>query len=129
MKKFLNNYLITVILMFVLGLVLGLVLGFINEESFLTDSRVYLTEFACFYSTLNKKSTQKTPVVVEDLSIDKDKLLRDGYLLEAAAKETKEKDKDKEKVTKVTKVTKENLEKPLKIVINGLVFNKLNNEL
>src|SRR6185437_11588799 len=105
MKKFLNNYLITVILMFVLGLVLG----FINEESFLTDSRVYLTEFDCFYSTLNKKSTQKTPVVVEDLSIDKDKLLRDGYLLEAAAKETKEsleKDKDKEKVTKVTKVTK-----------------------
>jgi|GEM_PF-3627468 len=80
-----------------------------------------------------KKNIKKSPVVVEDLSIDNDKLLRDGYLLEAAAKETSKAKALDEKTTTTTKVTKVNLEKsiekPLKIVVNGLIFNKLNNEL
>jgi hypothetical protein len=124
-KNLIMKKLHLIILGFILGFILVLVLGFINEKDFY--SFMDLAEFACFYSTFNKKSThkftKKTPVVLEDLSIDNDKLLRDGYLIEAAAKETKE------GLEKVTKVTKVNLEKPLKIVVNGLVFNKLNNEL
>jgi len=69
---------------------------------------VGLTPFTCFYST----NDSKVKVKVED----NEKFLKDGYLIEEAAKETKIK-------VKVKEGTKE------KIIINNLVFNKLNDEL
>lgn len=67
----------------------------------------------------------------------KDKVLKDGYLLETIAKETKESlarntlALEKEKAVKEVKdkSLEISVEKPLKIVFNGLVFNKLNDEL
>jgi hypothetical protein len=77
---------------------------------------VGLTPFTCFYST----NVSKVKVKVED----NEKFLRDGYLIEEAAKETKIKVKVKEGTKeKIKEGTKE------KIIINNLVFNKLNDEL
>jgi hypothetical protein len=127
MKKFLFNYLRVISLAIVLAFILAIVLAIIDEKSFyeFLDSRGYLTEFVCFYSTFNKESTKKiikkTTTVVEGLSIENDKLLRDGYSIETAAKTTRE---GLEEL-----VEEKSVEKPLKIVINDLVFNKLNDEL
>lgn len=111
---------LTVILSVILAFVL--VLTFINEVSFYNflDSNVLFsnefigfTHFACFYSTKVSKNIKEVKVEVKE-----DKFLRDGYLIEEAVKATKRK-----------KFVEKDLEKPLKIVINNLVFNKLNDEL
>jgi hypothetical protein len=53
-------------------------------------------------------------IIIEKMK-NEEKILRDGYLLEEAAKETK---------VKETKIEKEKET----ILVNGLVFNKLNDD-
>jgi hypothetical protein len=108
-------------------------------------TRFGLTQFTCFYSTKVSKIKEE----VKEKERENEKFLRDGYLIEEAAVETKIKEEVKERENEKflrdgylieeaavetkrdldkVKVVKE-LEKPLKIVINGLVFNKLKDEL
>lgn len=90
-------------------------------------------ELACFLFTKVKMKENKNLLVNRDRVLreellekekekeKEEKFLKDGYSIEKAAKETK--------IVKSVKSVKE-LEKPLKqIVIHGLVFNKLNDEL
>src|SRR5438876_10260023 len=104
-KRIFIAFILVIFIAVILANFIPVILVFLNENC-IND----LIQFACFYSTLNKKSMTKSMTKVsKKFSKDEDQ-----------AVELIEKDKSNGEI--ITQIL-------TKKIINGIVFNKLNNEL